>query len=185
MKTPSSLLASTFPAILVPAAVLPAAVALAGSVPAPAAVPHSMGIAQVRFARATPRLDRVVQFYRDGLGLPVLGGFEGHAGYDGVMLGLPGAGRHLEFTAEPAGQPLPQPHPESLLVLYYDTAAERDRVAARLERLGYGAVPPANPYWLGKALTVPDPDGFRVVLFAGRWDPALGAVPQRFVAKPP
>jgi catechol 2,3-dioxygenase-like lactoylglutathione lyase family enzyme len=167
-----------------PAALL-AAVAVAGTVPAPALAPPGETIAQVRVARATPRLDRVVQFYRDGLGLPVLAGFEGHAGYDGVMLGLPGAGRHLEFTEAHAEHKLPQPHPETLLVLYYDTVAERDRVVTRLQRLGHGAVPPANPYWLGKAITVPDPDGFLVVLFAGRWDTALGTIPQRFVARPP
>ncbi len=47
-------------------------------------------IAQVRIRRPTDQLERVVRFYRDGLGLAVLGGFEDHAGYDGVMIGLPG-----------------------------------------------------------------------------------------------
>ncbi|ESU32015.1 hypothetical protein G3A_13635 [Bacillus sp. 17376] len=30
-----------------------------------------------------------MNFCRDGLGLEVVGGFEKHDGYDGVMLGLP------------------------------------------------------------------------------------------------
>ncbi len=42
----------------------------------------------VRVARPTDRLEEVVAFYRDGIGLPVIGSFEGHAGYSGVMLGL-------------------------------------------------------------------------------------------------
>ena len=53
---------------------------------------------QVRFARHTDRLDEVVRFYRDRLGLPEFGRFEDHAGYDGVFLDLPGTGAHLEFT---------------------------------------------------------------------------------------
>lgn len=166
-----------------PCTALLAAVALAGSTAAaaPTQAPQTESIVQVRWARATPQLDRIVRFYRDGLGLPVLAGFEGHAGYDGVMFGLPGAGRHLEFTEERAAARLPQPHPESLLVLYYETAEERDRVVARLQRLGHRPVPPANPYWVGKAITVPDPDGFRVVLHGGRWDPSAAAVPERFL----
>ena len=46
--------------------------------------------AQIRIARPTDRLDEVVAFYRDGLGLPELYRFAGHDGYDGVMIGLPG-----------------------------------------------------------------------------------------------
>jgi hypothetical protein len=32
-----------------------------------------------------------------GLGLPEIGRFGGHAGYRGVLLGLPGLRYHLEF----------------------------------------------------------------------------------------
>jgi catechol 2,3-dioxygenase-like lactoylglutathione lyase family enzyme len=157
------------------------ALALVASAAAHVAAEPSPTIAQVRVARATPRLERVLEFYRDGLGLPVLGGFEGHAGYDGVMLGMPGADRHLEFTRDDGRHAPPEPGPESLIVLYYPDVAERDRVVARLAHMGYAAVPPANPYWIGKAITVPDPDGFRVVLFGGRWDPSAAAVPERFL----
>ena len=45
---------------------------------------------QVRVARPTDRLDAVVAFYRDGLGLPELFRFGDHDGYTGVILGLPG-----------------------------------------------------------------------------------------------
>lgn len=76
----------------------------------------------------------MVAFYVDGLGLARLGGFQGHAGYDGVFVGLPGTPYHLEFTHHVDGSP--------------------------------GDVPTAeNPYWEGiGAVTVPDPDGWRVVL---------------------
>ena len=119
---------------------------------------------QVRVARHTQRLDEVVAFYRDGIGLPELGGFRGHEGYDGVFLDLPGTGAHLELT-DGGEHGAPQPHPESLLVLYLGDERAVEEVAARLER---DPVPPANPYWAEHGLTFEDPDGFRVVLVPER-----------------
>jgi len=126
---------------------------------------------QVRAARHTRRLAEVVAFYRDGVGLREIGRFRNHAGYDGVFLEIPGTGAHLEFTTGGRHNP-PEPNPESLLVFYVgDTAAMR-AVAARLPT---SPVPPANPYW-AKALTFPDPDGFRVVIVPDRWDAREDAV---------
>ncbi len=48
---------------------------------------------ELRVARHTERLDEVVAFYRDGLGLPEIGGFRDHDGYDGVFLAVPGTRR--------------------------------------------------------------------------------------------
>jgi hypothetical protein len=117
--------------------------------------------AQVRFARPTDRLGEVVAFYRDRLGLEVLGSFEGHAGYDGVFLGLPGERWHLEFTSHVHGSPCPAPTRDNLLVLYLDDAGERDAIARRMPP----PVEPENPYWESVgALTFEDPDGWRVVI---------------------
>src|SRR5947209_4238849 len=41
---------------------------------------------QLRVARHTERLEELVSFYRDGLGLPEIGGFRDHDGYEGVFL---------------------------------------------------------------------------------------------------
>ena len=119
---------------------------------------------QVRVARHTQRLNEVVGFYRDGIGLPELGGFRGHEGYDGVFLDLPGTGAHLELT-DGGEHGAPLPHPESLLVLYLGDERAVEEVAARLER---DPVRPANPYWAAHGLTFEDPDGFRVVLVPER-----------------
>ena len=51
--------------------------------------PPMLPVRHVRIARPTDQLDDVVRFYRDGLGLPEIGRFDAHAGYRGVMLGLP------------------------------------------------------------------------------------------------
>jgi ribosomal protein S18 acetylase RimI-like enzyme len=119
----------------------------------------------LRVARHTERLDAVLAFYRDGLGLLEVGGFRDHDGYDGVFLAIPGTGAHLEFTAG-GREGAPTPHPESLLVLYLGDAAA---VQAALARLGTEPIAAANPYWDEHGVTLEDPDGFRVVLVPERW----------------
>jgi catechol 2,3-dioxygenase-like lactoylglutathione lyase family enzyme len=121
----------------------------------------------LRVARHTQRLDEVVAFYRDGIGLPEIGGFRGHRGYDGVFLAVPGTEAHLEFTAG-GDHGAPVANPESLLVLYLGDRAAVDAVAARLT---VSPVAPANPYWADHGLTFEDPDGFRVVLVPEAWQP--------------
>jgi catechol 2,3-dioxygenase-like lactoylglutathione lyase family enzyme len=120
---------------------------------------------QLRVARHTNRLDEVVSFYRDGVGLPEIGRFTGHEGYDGVFLAIPGTEAHLEFTAG-GGHDAPDPHPESLLVLYLGSP---ERVAEAVARTGVEPVEPANPFWGRNGVTLVDPDGFRVVLVPEDW----------------
>ena len=120
---------------------------------------------QLRVARHTDRLDELVRFYRDGLGLFEVGRFEGHDGYDGVFLAVPGSEAHLEFTSGSVHD-APPPHPETLIVLYLGSrgAVERAR-----ERVGAEPVEAANPYWARNGVTLTDPDGFRVVLVPSAW----------------
>lgn len=70
-----------------------------------------------RVAWPTDRLDEVIAFYVNGLGLTRLGDFEGHAGYDGVIVGPPGTPYHLEVTHHVDGSPGDVPTAENLLVL--------------------------------------------------------------------
>lgn len=128
-------------------------------------------VAQIRVARPTDRLEEIVRFYGDGLGLPKLGEFTGHAGYDGVMFGMPDASVHLEFTRHVDGSPGAAPSRDNLLVLYMPDPAARARAVQRLAALGYPEVEPENPYWRDRSVTVADPDGWRVVLFAGTFAP--------------
>jgi catechol 2,3-dioxygenase-like lactoylglutathione lyase family enzyme len=138
-----------------------------GVTDAAAPPPRAQGPAmQLRIARHTERLDEVVGFYRDGIGLTEIGGFRDHDGYDGVFLEVPGTGTHLELTAG-GGRGAPAAHPESLLVFYLGDAEATQTVA---ERLGVDPIAPANPYWAEHGLTFQDPDGFRVVLVPERWE---------------
>ena len=86
----------------------------------------------------------------------VLGSFEGHAGYDGVFLGLPGADYHLEFTRHAAGSPCPAPTRDNLLVLYVEDRAAVLRKVGRLRAMGCEPVEPENPYWAEKGFTFED-----------------------------
>jgi catechol 2,3-dioxygenase-like lactoylglutathione lyase family enzyme len=126
--------------------------------------PPELPVVQVRVARPTDRLEEVVRFYRDGLGLEVIGSFSGHAGYDGVMVGLPGRACHLEFTSHEDGSPCPAPTRDNLLVFYVPDRAARDGVVARLGEMGYFPAEPENPYWAARGVTIEDPDGWRIVL---------------------
>lgn len=122
---------------------------------------------RLRVARHTERLDELVRFYRDWLGLPEVGRFQNHNGYDGVFLAVPGTGAHLELTSG-GSHGAPEPHPESLLVLYLGSEQAVQTVCARL---GSDPVAPANPYWAQHATTFTDPDGFHIVLVPDRWQP--------------
>ncbi|WP_223568879.1 VOC family protein [Agrobacterium tumefaciens] len=119
---------------------------------------------QVRNARPTDKLEDVVAFYRGGLGLPELARFEAHAGYDGIMLGLPGKSVHLEFTRHAEGSSCPAPSFDNLLVLYITEPDAYDRLNERMQGMGYAPLEPENPYWLERSFTYQDPDGWRVVI---------------------
>ncbi|MGB8543461.1 MAG: VOC family protein [Candidatus Acidiferrales bacterium] len=126
--------------------------------------PKDMPVRQVRIARPTDKLEEVLRFYSEGLGLKIVGSFAEHKGYTGYMLGLPGSDYHLEFTQHAAGSPCPAPSRDNLLVFYIPDQAAIGRIAARLSGLGYRAVEAENPYWNKKSITIEDPDGWRVVL---------------------
>lgn len=127
--------------------------------------PAQLPVARFRVARPTDRLEEVVTFYRDGLGLPFIESFGEHEGYTGVLLGLPGVNYHLEFTHHKDGSDCPAPSRDNLLVFYMYDRAAMDRVVERLGKMGYPPVPPENPYWSpDRGVTIEDPDGWRIVL---------------------
>ncbi|MFG3252703.1 VOC family protein [Streptomyces sp. NPDC048172] len=127
--------------------------------------PGHLAVGAVRFARPTARYDAIVAFYRDDLGLPVLASWRGHAGYDGVVLGLPGAPVQMEITQHGTPPRIPEPDPENQLVLYLRGPEARDRAVAHLEARGHTPVPATNPYWPDNgAVLFQDPDGWLVVL---------------------
>ena len=123
----------------------------------------SWPVARIRFARPTDQLEDVLRFYEEGLGLRRIDSFDDHAGYGGVMLGLPGEDVHLELTTHAEGSPGPAPTRDNLLVLYM---TDREAIAASRPACApsvHEPVEPENPYWNDDS-TFEDPDGWRVVL---------------------
>ena len=118
---------------------------------------------KLRVARPTDDLEAVAKFYRDGLGFVELYRFVDHAGFDGVMLGQPGASYHLEFTRAHGHRAGRAPTQDNLLVLYLPDAAEWQAAVSRFQRAGYEPVPAFNPYWDRLGVTFEDPDGYRGV----------------------
>ena len=123
----------------------------------------------LRIVRPTDQLGAVAAFYREGLGLLELATFRGHAGFDGVILGFPGAPWHLELTQAHGHEVGPAPNPDHLLTFYFPEESARAAVIARLEAAGHSPVKSFNPYWDDHGVSFADPDGYRVVLHRGAW----------------
>lgn len=126
-----------------------------------------MEAVQFRIARPTNRLSEIVEFYTKGLGMEIIGSFSGHAGYDGVMLGMPDSKYHLEFTCHIDQPLLNEPSKENLLVFYYDDPDKYFAANNRLQAMNCLPVKPENPYWEDKSKTYEDPDKWRIILFNG------------------
>lgn len=126
--------------------------------------PAHFQVTQIRVARPTHQLEAIKRFYQDGLELKEIGSFKDHDGYEGVMLGMPDASCHLEFTSHVGGSPCPAPTKDNLLVFYVADKSARDAMALKLVNMGFPIVEPENSYWLKDGVTIEDPDGWRVVL---------------------
>jgi hypothetical protein len=85
----------------------------------------------LRIARPTDHFDEVLHFYTEGVGLTVLGSFEDHGGFDGVMLGLAGAPYHLDFTRKRGHIAGRAPTEDNLLVFYMPDKQEWQGAGAR------------------------------------------------------
>jgi catechol 2,3-dioxygenase-like lactoylglutathione lyase family enzyme len=126
-------------------------------------------IPTLRVARPTDDLDRLLPFYRDGLGLSLLFRFEDHDGFDGVLLGREGAPYHFEFTRARGHAAGGAPTRDNLLVFYLPEEAAWRGAIERMAGAGFAPVPAFNPYWDRAGVTFEDPDGYRIVFQRAAW----------------
>lgn len=124
---------------------------------------------QLRIARPVTDLAASQAMYCRGLGLHVIGSFEDHAGFDGVMLGTAGASYHFEFTYCRSHPVVPAPTPEDLVVLYLPSPPEWREACANMLAAGFKRVASFNPYWDVSGRTYEDRDGYRLVLQNAEW----------------
>ena len=125
--------------------------------------------AHLRIARATNNLPEIIRFYRDGLGFEVIGSFEDHQGFDGVMLGHASLAYHLEFTHQRGHKAGRAPGHDNLLVFYLPDENDWKQAVDQMIRQGYKPMKSYNPYWDVRGKTFEDPDGYRVVLQGAAW----------------
>jgi catechol 2,3-dioxygenase-like lactoylglutathione lyase family enzyme len=123
----------------------------------------------LRIARPVSDLLKSQAMYCQGLGLLVLGRFEDHEGFDGVMLGQPDSGFHFEFTRCRHHPVVPAPTPEDLAVFYIPEEPEWQAACADMCAAGFKPVSAFNPYWDLRGQTYEDHDGYRVVLQCASW----------------
>ncbi|MBT9599532.1 MAG: VOC family protein [Vitreoscilla sp.] len=126
-------------------------------------------VPQLRIARPVSDPARSAELYARGLGLVLLGRFDDHEGFDGVMLGLPGGAWHFEFTRCRHHAVAPTPTAEDLAVLYLPNEAQWRAACERALAAGFAAVSSFNPYWDQRGRSFQDPDGYRVVLQNAEW----------------
>ena len=117
-----------------------------------------------RYARHTDKLEPLIEFYTQVIGLENLGGFKNHSTYDGVFLGNKNSNWHLEFTTsnDLAEHSFDE---DDLLVFYVDSKKEMDTIVNAARQFGVQEVQPKNSYWKNGGITFLDPDGFRVVVY--------------------
>ena len=131
-----------------------------------------ISIPVLRVARPSDDLERLLYFYRDGLGLRVLSRFTNHEGFDGVILGKEGAPYLLEFTRARGHSAGRAPTLDNLLVFYLPERIAWEAAVDRMRVAGFEPVAAFNPYWDRNGLTFEDPDGYRVVLQPAAWTEA-------------
>jgi hypothetical protein len=123
----------------------------------------------LRIARPASDPRRIAAMYCEALRWEVLGSFEDHDGFDGVMVGPRGGPHHLEFTRHRAHVVMPTPTAEDLLVFYLPERAVWDEACERFVAAGFRDVASFNPYWSAHGRTFVDPDGYRVVVQRDAW----------------
>ena len=123
----------------------------------------------LRIAHPVRDIERAANMYCQGLKLRILASFRDHDGFDGMMVGMPSAGYHFEFTRSRRHPITPRPTAEDLLVLYYPSESEWNLACARMSAAGFDSVSSFNPYWDVRGRSYQDPDEYRVVLQRGTW----------------
>jgi prolyl oligopeptidase len=124
----------------------------------------------MRVARPTDNLDEISKMYQLGLGLNVMGQFEDHNGFDGVILGHSKYPYHLEFSHHKGKKVGGAPTSNNLLVFYIEDVSEWKKACGKMAYAGFIVVPSYNPYWDEAGKTFEDIDGYRVVLQNSAWE---------------
>lgn len=125
--------------------------------------------AKLRIARASNDIQRISKMYCEGLGLRILGSFEDHSGFDGIMLGSEEVDYHFEFTHEHMKMAPPSNSPEQLIVFYIGSISQTEVLREQMINAGFKVVKSCNPYWDQHGYTLEDFETYRIVLCHRNW----------------
>lgn len=128
-----------------------------------------MNLLTLRVARPVTDLLKSRDIYCRGLGFEVLGSFENHAGFSGIMLGKPGLPWHLEFTLCHDHPITPRPSEDDLLVFYLPEQNAWQQTCQMMSAAGFVGVTSFNPYWDQSGQCFEDHDGYRTVIQCQQW----------------
>ena len=123
----------------------------------------------LRITRPVSDLGKTETMYCAGLALSVIGSFENHDGFDGVMLGQAESNYHFEFTKCSGHFIAPCPTTEDLVVFYIEEASEWQKACDSMLAAGFKLVVSFNPYWDRCGRTFEDHDGYRIVIQNAKW----------------
>jgi len=123
----------------------------------------------MRIAKPVSNLAETRKMYCAGLGLSVVGHFENHEGFDGVMLGSASMSYHFEFTHCSAHVVKPATTVEDLVVFYEPDREKWTKMCQSMDEAGFKQVTSFNPYWELNGRTFEDNDGYRIVLQNDGW----------------
>jgi hypothetical protein len=125
--------------------------------------------ATLRVARPTDNLTKITEMYVNGLGFKLLGSFEGHNGFDGLIIGHENHNYHLEFTHHQGTIVGKAPTKDNLLAFYFSDSSVWVACCKKMTEAGFEQVESYNGYWDVVGKTFEDIDGYRVVLQNREW----------------
>jgi catechol 2,3-dioxygenase-like lactoylglutathione lyase family enzyme len=118
----------------------------------------------LRWTWASSHYEDTISFYRDVVGLPVIGEFTHSFGEDGTVFGLPDTGTQVEIVRAHGDRGHRGAFDQ--LVLYLDDADAVTAATAPLLEHGFRPDPERHAYWQANGAVVHrDPDG-RALVFA-------------------
>jgi hypothetical protein len=124
--------------------------------------PAHLAAGAVRFARSSLNYEETVAFYRDDVGLPVVGEFAESYGEDGTIFGLPDTPVQLEVVR--GHDPAVRATASDQLVFYLPDTDSVARATASLRGRGIRPTQSAVAYWDAHgAQCFRDPDGREVI----------------------
>jgi hypothetical protein len=118
---------------------------------------------KLRFARHTNDLEKIKSFYINILGFYLLGGFENHNNYDGIFIGKPNLGWHLEFTKSNDAVEF-NFCDEDYLVFYPENITDYNLIIERISENNIAFIESKNPFWNENGKIILDPDGFGIII---------------------